>query len=83
MYKYIFSLFSMIVFYSCDEEGEFQNLSEVQYAVFRGCAVVVSTILVGVFILYLEMHGHESTGGVLQFFWLFDKVYPFFRSRGF
>lgn len=73
----------MIVFYTFDEEGAFNELNEIQYAVFRGCAVVVSTILVGVFILYLEMHGHESTGGVLQFFWLFDKIYPFFRSRGF
>lgn len=73
----------MIVFYALDEEGEFQNLSEVQYAVFRGCAVVVSTILVGLFIIHLETHGHKDTGGILQFFWLFDKIYPFFRSRGF
>lgn len=73
----------MIVFYTFDEEGAFNELNEIQYAVFRGCAVVVSTILVGVFILYLETHGHKDTGGIVQFFWLFDKVYPFFRSRGF
>lgn len=73
----------MIVFYALDEEGKFQNLSEVQYAVFRGCAVVVSTILVGLFIIHLETRGHKDTGGILQFFWLFDKIYPFFRSRGF
>lgn len=82
MYRYILSLFSMIAFYLFDEEGTFNDLSEIQYAIFRGCAVVVSAILVGVFILYLETHGHKSTGGILQFFWLFDKVYPFFRSRG-
>lgn len=73
----------MTAFYAFDEDGVFQNLSEAQYLVFRGCAVVVSTILVGLFILYLETHGHKDTGLILQFFWLFDKVYPFFRSRGF
>lgn len=72
----------MIAFYYFDEDGAFEDLSEIKYTVFRGCAVVVSAILVGVFILYLEMHGHKDTGGILQFFWMFDKVYPFFRSRG-